>query len=270
MANEITFSILLKVLKNAWWKILIFTVAVAIAVAAVAEFAIPKKYSSSTEFYILNTSVTSEYTTTSLLAAAEYLANDYIEIIKGDRMMNEILNDIAQKGYTHCSPKEIRSMISASTSSDSSIFSITVTNTDKDLAFYICDSIKNHSPQIIKEITRPSYTSNLYRMTTQQDAKGEEVSVYVPISEEDIECVKIIRSPEIAKQHVSPSVFSYTLIAAVLAAVVAYVFFLIRKITDTVIRNEDTANELLNEVVIGDIPHWTAETTDKNTKEEQK
>lgn len=271
MTKEINLLFLLKILKNAWWKILIFTVAVALAVAAVTEFVIPKKYSSTTEFYVLNTSTTSEYTTTALLSAAEYLANDYIEIIHGDKMIEKILADIADKGYTTVSPTVLRSMISSSTSSDSSTFAITVTSTDKELAFYVCDSIKSNSPDIIREITRPSYTSGLYRKTTQTDDNGKEIDTYVQINEEDLECVKVIRSPELAKSHVSPNVPLYTLVSAVLAACVAYIFFLIRKLADTTIRGEDSAKELVDETIIGDIPNWAVHHSDKDidVKEEK-
>ena len=264
MNKEINFFLLFKVLKNAWWKILIFTVIIAVATAAISEFVIPKKYSSTTEFYVLNTSTTSEYTTTALLSAAEYLANDYIAIIHGDRMIETILADIAQKGYTTYSPNKIRSMIGASTSSDSSTFSITVTSTDRDLAFYICDSIKDKSPEIIKEVTRPSYTSSLYRKSL--DEFGNDI--YTQINKDDLECIEVNRAPELAKTHVSPNVLFNTIIAAFLSAGLAYIFFLIRKIADTIIRNEDSARDLIDETIIGDIPNWTVHAPQKSVSEE--
>ena len=93
MTKEISLSFLINVLKSAWWKILIITVAVAIAVAAFTQFMIPKKYESTVQFYIINTSTTAEYTQTALLAANEYLANDYITIIKSDKMMEMIAEE---------------------------------------------------------------------------------------------------------------------------------------------------------------------------------
>ena len=269
MVKEINLVFLFKILKSAWWKILIFTVVIAIAVAAVTEFVIPKKYSSTTEFYVLNTSTTSEYTTTALLSAAEYLANDYIEIILGDDMVQAVINDLTAKGY-ECTPAAIRSMISSNTSADSSTFEITTTHTDKDIAFYVADSIKKNAPEVIKDVTRPSYTSSLYRKTT-QEVDGQPVEKYIQISEEDLECIKVIRSPELSKTHVSPSVTKNTLIAAVLAAILAYVFFLVRKLLDTTIRTEDNAKELVNETIIGDIPTWDIGTSkDGKDKKEEK
>lgn len=269
MTKEINFLFLVKVLKNAWWKILIFTVAVALAVAAFTEFVIPKKYSSTTEFYVLNTSTTSEYTTTALLSAAEYLANDYIEIIRGDQMVNIIIEDIKENGYD-LSPSDVRSMITASTSSETSTFRIIVTSTDKALAYYISDSIKENSPKVIKDITRPSYSSNLYFGTKYTNPNGDEKMEYTRITEEYLECVKVIRSPEIANAPVSPSVIKNALVSAVLAACVAYVFFLIVKLSDTTIKSEEDIKELVEETVIGDIPYWKVQNSEQDVKEEQK
>lgn len=244
-SKELDLIFLLKILKNAWWKILIFTVVIAVAVACVVQFVIPKKYSSTTEFYVLNTSTTSEYTTTTLLSAAEYLSKDYIEIINGDLMIEAILADIAEHGYVTYSPNTLRSMISSSTSSESSTFSITVTSTDKELAFFVCDSITKNAPEVIKAITRPSYSSNLYSKTTDENGNVE----YKQINEADLECVKIIRSPELANGHVFPNVTLYTLIAAVVAALLAYVFFLIRKIIASNVKSEEKVNESVSGTV---------------------
>ena len=187
MTNEISLVFLFKILKSSWWKILIITLVVMLLVAAVTEFAIDKQYSSSTEFYIINSSVTSEYTTSALLSAVEYLANDYIEIILGDRMIDQIIQDLTAKGYTGCTPSNVRAMISPKTSAESSIFQITVTHTDKNVAYYVSESIKENAPKIIREISRPSYVSNMYRKETVKNENGETVDKYVLITEADLE-----------------------------------------------------------------------------------
>ena len=270
MTKEINLKVLLKVLKNSWWKILIFTVAITIAVGAVIQFLVPKKYASTIEFYVLNTSTTSEYTTTALLSAAEYLSNDYIKIINSDRMMEKIREYLADpnRGYDDVSVSDVRGMISSSTSTESSTFTITVTATeDKVLAMYVAEAITKYAPEIIKDITRPSYTSNLYKQVVTKDEAGKEEKEYVKINEIDLECVKVIREPQLATTHASPNVIMYTAIAAILAAVVSYVFFLILKLADTTIRSEENTKELVDGTIIGDIPNWTVNTeTDKEEK----
>ena len=276
MTKEINIALLWKVFKSAWWKMLIITVAVAISVAAFTYFLVPKKYAASTEFYVLNTSTTSEYTTTALLSAAEYLANDYIQIIKSDIMINKVLErcqnseELKALGYTADSFKSqsaIRSMISSSTSKESSTFSITITHTDPQLAHYVCKFIKEEAPAIIKEISRPSYKSSIYVYTGDVNNNGiRDGEEFQTISEEDLECVKTLRAPNVASL-VSPNVLSSTLIAAMLAAVISYAIFLIIKISDTVIRTIDNAEEMVNQTVIGDIPTWSTE--NKNVKDKK-
>ena len=244
--------------------------AVAIAVGALVQFVIPKKYASTVEFYVLNTSTTSEYTTTALLSAAEYLSNDYIKIINSDIMIENIDEYLAvpERGYGDVTEAEIRGMISSSTSTESSTFTITVTATeDKVLAMYIAEAITKFAPEIIKDVTRPSYTSNLFKQVVSKDEAGKEETTYVKINEADLECVKIIREPHLATTHVSPNVVTYTAIAAILAAALSYVFFLILKLADTTIRSEENAKDLVDETIIGDIPNWTVNT---DTNEEEK
>ena len=52
--------------------------------ALFTQFFIPKKYSSSVKFYVVNINSDQDYASATNLAAAEYLVNDYIEIINGD------------------------------------------------------------------------------------------------------------------------------------------------------------------------------------------
>jgi capsular polysaccharide biosynthesis protein len=262
MTKEINFSILLKVLKTAWWKILIITIAVAIAAFSILHFIAPKRYASTVEFYILNTSATSEYTTTALISAAEYLANDYIKIIKGDTMTKTIIEYVEEDldGRVKLSPAQVRDMITSGTSELSSTFTITITAVeDKELAYSIAKCIHEKAPEIIKSIARPSYSSNMYKKVANTGASDDD---FVKLTEEHLECVKVLRTPSFPTAHVAPNVSSGTAIAALLAAVLSYVLFLILKLTDTTVRSEESAKDLINETIIGDIPSWT-ENTDK-------
>ncbi len=276
MTKEINISLLFKVFKSAWWKILIITVAVAIAVAAFTTFAIDPQYAASTKFYVINTSTTSEYTTTALLSAAEYLANDYIEIINGDDMLEmvkgklESNQELKDRGYTTFNKSEIRGMLSSSTSSESSTFTITATHTDYAVAYYVCMALQSKEAlDIIKNAARPSYSSNLYQWRDLNGDGKKDADEFSTISEADLECVKVLRSPEqTSSAPVSPDVVSYTLLAAVASAVIAYAIFLVKKLADTVIRGEESAKDLVDETVIGDIPTWTNSAT--TSKEENK
>ena len=269
MTNEISLGFLFKVLKTAWWKILIITLIVMLLVAAYTEFFIAKQYASSTEFYILNASVSTEYITSSLTAAVEYLANDYVEIILGDKMIEQVISDLAERDITNYTAKEIRKMISTKTSEVSSVFTVTVTSTNRNAAYYISESIKEIAPKIIREVSRPSYTSNMYRKETTKDANGNLVDIYLPITQSDLECVSVIRSPELARSPVGPSLVKNTLIGGILSACVAYVIFLICKLFDTTIRDEENAKELIGQPIIGSIPTWNVDNQETETQKKE-
>jgi capsular polysaccharide biosynthesis protein len=269
MTKEISFSFLLKVLKSAWWKILIFTVIIAVAVAAFTEFLIPKKYESSVEFYILNTSTTSEYITTSLLESAEYLASDYVTIIDSDQMISVIATKLEAAGYKNVSHQSIRSMLSAATTTASSSFTVTATSTDRNVAYIVARAIQDDAPHIIRSITRPSYSTNLYQKIV--DNKTGQVE-YEKIDESDLECVVPVRAPQIARTHSSPSLLIYTFLAAVVAALLSYVFFLLVKLSDTTIRSESAIKEMIDYpvTIIGSIPYWHTTAKARNDREEVK
>ncbi len=261
MTKEISFSFLLKVLKSAWWKILIITVVVAVAVAAFTAFVLPKKYQSSVEFYILNASIGAEYTNTSLLSSAEYLANDYIRIINSDQVISFVRERLAESGITK-SAGEIRSMLSASIAKSTSTFTLTVTSVDDNgkLAHQIADIIEKEAPDIMREITKPIYKSTYYKKVVQN---GE--TTYVPLETTDLECVIPVRSATTPSTHSSPSLITNTFVGAFLAAFLSYILFFFIKISDTTVRSESNVKELVDSsvTIIGSIPYWSVTQPDK-------
>ena len=271
MTKDISFAFLFKILKKAWWKILIFALIVAIATAAFTNFFIPKKYSSSVQFFVINTSTSVEYTTSALLMAAEYLSSDYIEIINGDETVNAVLSDVKNnpdiaEDVKNMTAANLRSIMSSSVASATSTFRIIVTHTNKEVAYCIAESIMKHAPEIIKTTAKPSYATNLYKGVG-RDENGNPES-YEKLTEDDLECVTVLRAPERSRIHISPSMTTNSIIAAVVAAAIAYAFCLIRQLLDTVVRNEDNIKELIDEPIIGDIPKWDIKTSNKEKEVE--
>ena len=255
MTKEISLAFLFSVLKSAWWKIILITMVVVIACVAYIQLFIPLKYESTVQFYVVNTNTASEYTQTALLAANEYLANDYITIIEGDRMMDKISNALYNEGFGDFTDNQIRRMIKSSTSSNTSTFEITINSTDRELSYCVANVIQNEAPLIIREVTRPSYVSRFYIKVEEPNG----TIVYEKIDESDLECVKVVRHPKLATRHVSLNVTTKALTAGGIAACVIYFIFLILKLYDTVIRSERGARELINAniTVIGSIPYWS-------------
>ena len=251
MSNEVSLEYIWKIFKSAWWKILIVAIIFAIAASVITSF-IPDKYASSTSFYISNVSVTTEYTTEALLAASDYLANDYVEIILGDKMISEIMSMLNEKQYdlvdaTQLTPKDIRNMISSTTAANTSIFSITVTCNDVQMAEDICKYIELYAPARIKEIVRPSTTMNIYY----KDSHGE----YHPY-ENQLECVSVVRSTTQAT-HVSPVLFTNVIVGATLGALLSFLYFFLRKAFDNTIRSARDIKEVTKKPILAEIPDWS-------------
>ena len=280
MTKTINLKILIDVLKKAWWKVLIFTVIVAVAVGFITEFLVPKKYTSSVEFMVNNASATSEYTTTALTSAVEYLAKDYVTIISGDEMVKMIKEYISEKdsAYADITESQIRNMITSQTSTEgSSMFTITATATeDRDLAYYVAECISSNAPTIIKSIVNQNYSTDIYKKVslkdengnTLKDEDGNDKIVYEKITNIDVVRVTVIRAPIVAREQSSPDVTTCVAIAALLAAAASYIFFVIFKLFDNVIASEEDIREKVNKTVMGDIPDWSGSASNRNSYEE--
>lgn len=253
MSNEINLGYLLKILKSSWWKIVVFTVAISLVVALFTIFMIPKKYNSQIEFYILNTNTEAGYTTSTLLSASDYLANDYISIIQSDHMLEAISEKLLNDHGVEYSSEEIRGMISSETKTTTSIFSITVENGDPYHAYWIAGYIAEMASPVITEFSKPSeftYTAS----------NGE---VFV-VTVDHVDPVKVLRVPTLNESEVSPSVVSNTFLTAIITAVIAYIVYLLIDILDSTIRTEETVKEKVSRPLIGTIPEWKIHSTKKD------
>lgn len=277
--KELNFSFLLTVFKKHWWKIVAFTLLVMILAAAVTQFLIPKKYSSSVKFYVVNVNSDLDYTSATYLAAAEYLVNDYIEIIQGDTLLGEIADVLNAEGYK-VTPNTIRGMIKSSSKAETSVFTVSVSHTDKKLAYRTAQLLEELAPPIVTEIAKPSETtgkraaSNVRTLLTSMQ-KMENFQISRVPSEVEIlalleangevvdrlECIAVLKSPVEAKTHDSPNLVVNTLIAGVGAAIISYAFFLIMMSLASTIVTEDDLKNMIKKPIMSAIPHW--ETTVK-------
>lgn len=234
--NELSFSLLWNILKKCWIKIVIVAVIAAMATGLVTHFMIQKKYSSSITFYVVNSNVNYDYTTTSLLSATEQLANDYINIICSDVMMIPLSEHLKEEHQLNYSATELKKKISTSTKEDSSFFFIKITDVNKDHAYTIATCISELAPQVIKDIV-----------------KADQIN-----SEKEIaDCVKVIEQPKLDTAHDSPSLLRNVAVAVLLSAVIVYAVFFFITLNDTVIKTEEDVKKYTSKYpLIGVIPSW--------------
>ena len=196
MEHDISLGFLFKTLKRCWIVMVIVALVAAIIVGVAVSLFIPKKYSSSVEFYVVNTNTSYDYTTSSLLAASEYLINDYVKIIKSDAILElvarrldenkalEKLNEGKEKkdqvtletvdeaqlqatidkfsAEERADVTKLRSMISSSSEESTSLFTIKVTHTDPEYAHKVATVIEDIAPENVTEIAKPDRLTNEY------------------------------------------------------------------------------------------------------------
>lgn len=255
MNNEISLGYLFKILKNTWWKIMIFAVLAALVAGLFTAFFIPKKYDSAIEFYIVNTSTDNDYTTATLIGAVDYLANDYIAILQSDYLLGELSAKLKEEHNIEYSPEDIRGMISAEPKVTTSIFSMTIEAKDPNHAYLIASYISSRASDVIMDFAKPGD----YKQTVLL-ANGE----VVEIQKERQVPVKILREPELKEEPVSPSVPVNTILMGMLVAIAVYVVYFLKDLLDSTIRTEENVKEKVSHPLIGTIPEWKIHSSKKD------
>ncbi len=274
MQLEISFGFLWKCLKKCWIVILAASIVVALIVG-IFVYNLPKKYSSTVDFYVVNTNTSYDYTTSALLAASEYLINDYVELIKSDAILEQVaeqLNKDRSEGK-QVTPSNLRGMISASSNSHTSLFTIKVTHTDPKFAYEVACAIEAIAPAAVTDIAKPDRLTNQYLVeVVWQSLDGLEKKDGVTIdgvTKDDVtlllkdlgldgslDCFTKVNSPVVDRSPDSPNTKKYAFYSAVITAVIVYVIFLVQGLLKMNISSEDDVKKFVNRPLIGTIPHW--------------
>ena len=245
MKGEITLSDLLNVLKKRWLVLILITLAAALATGLFVQFLVPKKYCASVQFHIINRNPNANYTQSALEGVKEYLANDYIAVINGDDMLEEVSDYLSENGYD-LSSGAIRSMLEATADATSSQFSITVTTHDAKLSNLIISNSEKEAPDMIATITKANTTP-----------QTEGIECVVPLR---------LRQADTARPD-GPNVMRTALIAALIALVVSYLLFFLHSLMNYTIRSEEDAKRMLSVPILGVVPRWDSKFDMKNKQE---
>ena len=289
MEHELTLQDIVSCLKRTWWIIVIFTVVAALLAGLFTHFFITKTYASSVDFYIVNTNTSIDYNQTSTLQAADYLVNDYVDIIKGDRVLTEVSARLEEEGYGKLSNNKLAGRIDSSSAEDSSIFTLTVTDTSPERAQRIAEIIAEVSPAIITEIAKPgeikvsvptkntlesladtldkanndkfgglnadyaNAAQNMRTVAQQMRETNDQTSIQGTYTR--TEAVQVLNKPAPGRK-VSPSMTLNCALGGAIAAVITFIIILLRTILNTIIRTEEDIKKSFKYPVIGTIPTW--------------
>ena len=241
--TDISFTLLLDVLKKFIAVIAVVTVIVGVIAGAYVKFFTRTKYSASAEFNVINVLPDKEYIDATMLTAAESIATNCVDIIRKDSVIATAVDehrlDKALNLDRSAAIKKVASMVSAGKpSSESAIFTVTVTTYDIQQTYDVICAIQSVLPGVVEDMFK--LTDNSKISTT---IKPLDVT-------ESIDDVREVRS----------SAIEYALIGMAAAFVVSYVVAFLIYINDTKIYDESTIKARFNSPVIGVIPDWESRT----------
>lgn len=209
-------------LKRAWLIVLCAVIAGTAYFIYTVNFITPM-YKASLNFYVSN--VTSDSTgggvASNDLAVALRLVNSYIELLED----NVVLDQVTEKLGGQVTPRQLRSMISASVVGDTEIFSVTVTSPNPQMAADIANALAMVAPGTIQRITGGGTAT--------------------PVG-----------TAKVPTARSSPNYMTNALLGAIVGAVLAVVAILAYMHFDVHVKNEETLERICNAPVLGFIPDF--------------
>lgn len=188
-----------------------------------SETMIVPEYESSVSMYVNNGNKDeSGKTLSSDIAASQMLVDTYIVIIRSDRVLNEVCDELYSQGIMDYTPQILRGKIDASSVDETEIFEISVTDTDPEHTYLIVNSIADVAPPIIQDIVKASSVSII-------DKANNSVKV-------------------------SPNIQTNMILGLILGLFLSCAFVILREIFDMRIKNEEELEQLFKLPILGVVP----------------
>lgn len=217
--NQASLQTLFYVLRRKLLWMILFTVLAGLASGLVTMFLISPKYSSTAKFYVFNDNNNKQTITSHDINAAQSLVDTYIVIIKSD----SVLSQVASEAGVNYSSEQLLDMMKAGSLSGTEAFYITVSSTDKSVAYKITDAFTKVFPQVIKEVVK---------------AGG----------------VSVFDAPRVADKADSPNMKLNVVIGCALGLVLSFLVLFLKEVLDTIVYTEDDLRGTVDYPVIGVIP----------------
>lgn len=222
---EIDLGKLVQYLVDRWWIILISSLIFASAAFGYTRFAMTPLYKASVTIYVNNINAPSQelqILTGSNLAAAERLVSTYVNIIKSDT----VLKDVIKEGKLSCSVRSLRGMMSAEQVEETEMFRVNISHPQPKTAAYIANAVANVAPKRIASFVEGSST-------------------------------KIIDYASVPIEPYSPNYEKNILLGLVIGAFLACVVMVLRYLFDIRVRSEDDLKQYFEAPVLGVIPSFS-------------
>ena len=215
---EIDLSELFKLLKKKIKLIIMLAlVGVVIAVSA-TTFLIDKKYASEGSV-LLRAEVVDGTMDSSQLSANNMMVNNYVELLQGNTIQNEVATNL------NITVEDVRSALTITNTSDTQIIEISATTADPELS---------------------------------RDIVAETITIFTTLVQEKLNVTNltIVDQPEVNANPVSPSIFRNIIIGGIVGVVIALAYILLTYLLDTKIKNGEQAEQLLGVPLLGTVPYF--------------
>ena len=226
--EEDTFEIdpgqLVRFLLGYWWAILASAVVLAVLAFGYTRFAVTPLYRSSVTIYVNNINVPGqqiEMVTGSNLATAQKLVSTYVNIIKSDTVLKEVIKATNMEAE----PRDIRKMMSAQQVEETEMFQVFISHPNPRTAAYIANAIANVAPKRIAGFVEGS-------------------------------SAKIVDYASVAKKPYTPSYKKNITLGFLMGALLACIVLTLRYLFDMRIKTEEDLKQYFNAPVLGVIPSF--------------
>lgn len=233
-AKEINILALCKSLLRKAWLIVLCAVVFGIGGYIYTDQCVDPMYRSSILLYVNNSAKTddNDNISSSDLATSQRLVKTYIIILRSDPVMDKVAANLERSTGKKLSGAAINSMITAGAEDDTEVFRVSVSNTDPVLAAEVANSVAAVAPKEIESVILGS-------------------------------SAKVVQQATVAGAPYSPNKTRQAAWVAVIGAVLAIAFVLIREFMDVRIKSEEDLAEICDAPILGYIPELNQESSTK-------
>jgi len=235
--KELDLREILSALVRKAWVIALCAVLVGAAMFVYTSAFVTPLYKSTITIYVKNTDAATNVQgqSQSDVMASQTLINTYIDIMKTDR----ILDMVAEELDGNFTAAQLRSMISTQVDSDTLLFKLSVSNADPELAAQIANAIADVGPE-------------------------EAASIVKGTSSATVDYAKVATAPY------TPNKLKNTLLGAVIGALLVIIVVVLQVLLDNHINGEEDLRKLSDAPVLGAIPDYDLEYKKGNGYESDK
>lgn len=208
------------------WLILLSALVMGVAVYLYTAFFIAPQYITGASFYVNNSvqSGESQKISSSDLATSQRLVLTYVNIIKSDTVLEKVIDEAGLA----MTPAQIRGIMTAESIDDTEMFKVQISHTDPQLAAQIANAIAAVAPAEISNIMVGSTT-------------------------------KVVDLAKVPASPYSPNRAQNAILGALVGAVLAVAYIVIRTLMDVRIKSEEDLAAISTIPVLGVIPEFSEE-----------